>query len=158
RDRRYAARSVSGIDDGFQLSRAKFNSRNDVGDIIVYHPNLLNRSCACCKFTLCRDAFDFLNLLAKKRFFTEADLEAVMIGRIVGAGDHHTAIDGLGKHGVVKNRGRYHADRNYVDSGTGKFMSQNFEEARRAFPGIETDGDLSGTVSDVKPGYGSCQC
>ena len=56
---------------------------------------------------------DALDLLARQREIAIAELEPVVLGRIVASGDHDPAVGGEAMAGVIENGGRHEA---YVEA------------------------------------------
>src|SRR5688572_4765221 len=93
-----------------------------------------------------RDVLDLLDLRAEQRRLTKADLEAVMIRRIMRSGDHHTAVDILCEHGVIKNGGWHHADQYGVEPAYIAAPRDEVAKSRRALTSVVADGHASNPV------------
>ena len=82
---------------------------------------------------------DCLDRLAVKRLAAEHDLEPVMVGRVVRAGDHDAAIDLERRRGVIEHRGRPAADAHDVGAALGEPLDKRGFEFGRGQPAVIAD-------------------
>ena len=82
-----------------------------------------------------------LNHLAVERGVPGAHLEAVVLRRVVAAGDHRQPVDRQGVRRVVDARRGDDADVDDVDPGRGRATDEQVVVFRRADPGIAADHD-----------------
>ena len=81
------------------------------------------------------------DLLAVERLAAEDDLEAVVVGRIVAAGDHHGTVSRQPGVGVIQHRRRAAADAQRLDPGGTQAVRQGRLERGARQPAVIADGD-----------------
>ena len=74
--------------------------------------------------------------LAEERLARHHHLEAVVVGRVVRAGDHDARVEAQLVHGEIEHRRRPETDAGHIDAGRGKPPHQRRLEAGRAQPAV----------------------
>src|SRR5262249_36981159 len=82
------------------------------------------------------DRLDLLDLRAEDRAFPETDLEAVIVGGIVTAGDHDSGSDIQIKQREVQNRRRHHSHVDHFATGFCQTFDHQVPEPRRALSSV----------------------
>ena len=88
-------------------------------------------------------AAELLDVARRRRRCAEHHLEAVIIGRIVAAGDHDAAVDVELGLGIIEHRRRPEADPDDVDAALGQARDQRRLQRRRAFAPVAADRDAA---------------
>src|SRR5437588_3094797 len=89
-----------------------------------------------CELSRQRDSFDLRDVFAEDCALSETHLEAVVVGRIVTAGYHHTAIYRLCKKCEVKRGSRNHSNVQHVAACFSQASYHQVAKDRRAFARI----------------------
>ena len=85
--------------------------------------------------------------VAEEGAAAEHHLEAVIVGRIVAAGDHDAAVDVELGLGIIEHRRRPEPDPDDVGAARGQASDQRRLEPRRAFPPVAADRDAGAAAA-----------
>ena len=148
-----AAHAVAGVDDDFHRA-FEFDVSDDV--VAVFCGNIF---CGNAAFG-CRlgeaVGFDggqeFLNDRTGQRVAAEHHFEAVVIGRVVAAGNHYAAAAAFVDGGIVEHRGGNHADVEHVDTAVGKAALDVLHQLGAADATVAAEGDFADVL---RGGFGS---
>ena len=83
------------------------------------------------KFAPLDDPPDFLDVVTENRGRPNAQLEAIILGGVVTAGDHHAAVHVPVQHRKIQQRRGHHADIDGVDPTGQQAFEQQMEEPIR---------------------------
>ena len=140
RDERTGA--VAAVVDDFDLALERTDLGDHVVDVprddrLIPHAALLVGGLG----RLLRQRVEMLNVLAVHRALLERELEPVVLGRIMRAGDLDSADDRQMMQRPVVERGRYDADVDHVDARCGQAVDQCVTQRRSAGAIVAPDGD-----------------
>ena len=88
-----------------------------------------------------------LKVVAVQRLGAEAELEAVVLGRIVRAGDLDAADDVQVVQAPVEHGRRHDADVDDVDAGARQAVDERVAQLVAARPVVAADGDVAGDAA-----------
>ena len=88
-----------------------------------------------------RHRAELLDVLAEEGAAEEHHLEAVIVGRIVAAGDHDAAVHGQLGLGEIEHRRRPEPDPHHIDAAFGQAADQRRLQLRRAGAAVAADRD-----------------
>src|SRR6185312_15077784 len=132
--------AVSAIHDDLESSLQRAGTRDDVVDVGIDDLPRANASLSCWKFAGDREAVDLLDLLAVYRGRAERQLESVVLGRIVRAGDLDPAGDREMIERPVEERCRHLSDVDHIESGLGEPAHERIAQLVAARPVVAADG------------------
>ena len=142
RRRDHPAASVAAVHDDLE-SRRELELRHDEIVVVGNHRALGERALRAGRDKIA--PLDYfaqpLNLRAVNRRRSHAQLEAVVLGRVMTAGDHHAAVHLPAQHRKIKQRRRHHADVDHVDARAEQALGQPIAQAVRRQPAIAAERD-----------------
>src|SRR6185312_4431429 len=115
-------------------------------DIILEHFAVLDAAFAGDEFARRRDLAELQDLLAIEGAAPEHDLEAVIVRRIVRAGDLDAGIGLELVHGEIEHRRRAEPDAQHLEAAGAEPADQRLLERRRAQPTVIADGDAAAAL------------
>ena len=118
-----AGGAVAGVPGNLEVPAAVIVLRQAL-DVAVEHRVVADLAPARLEVPRFRDAPQVPDVVAEEGRLLEGHLEAVVVGRIVGAGHHHAAVDRQGMGRVVEHRRRAAADPPHVDTGRRQALDQ----------------------------------
>jgi len=117
-------------------SRSFAGLLGEARDIGILDSGLGDRAPALDKVTRSGERAERADALAEKGFARHHHLEAVIVRRVVRAGNHDARVEAQMVHGEIEHRRRPEADARHVDAGGGKPFHQRRLEAGRAQPAV----------------------
>ena len=124
-----ACRTVAGIPaDPVRAAGIACHQPPDIGvlDVIV-----ADGAFALFPVALGAHAAELLDVFAEERLVLQHHLEAVVVGRVMAAGDHDAAVDLQRRLGVIEHRRRPQADPHHVDAALRQALDQRRFELDR---------------------------
>ena len=128
-------RAVAGVPADAE-PRAGASLLGKARDIGVLDSDLGDRAPALDKVTRGGERPERPDAFAEKGFARHHHLEAVIVRRVVRAGDHDARVEAQMVHGEIEHRRRPEADAGHVDAGGGKPFHQRRLQAGRTQPAV----------------------
>ncbi|MNY01058.1 hypothetical protein D3C86_1335710 [compost metagenome] len=137
----HAGRAVAAVDDHFQAT-GQLDVLDDFGGVAVEDLDLGDAALAAAQVVGLEAVVQGLDLFVGQGVAGNDDLEAVVVRRVVAAGEHHAGFAGQYVGGVVERRSRDQADITDVAAAVGDAFDQLRDQLRAGQTAIATDGHV----------------
>ncbi len=146
RGRDRTGRAVARVDDDADRPRELAHVLDDEVLVLAQDRPLLVRALGVAERARLETATQILDLVAVHRLAAQAELEAVVVGRVVAAGDLDAAVEVPVEDREVDERRRHHAELDDAEPGRAKAVDQGGGVGVRGEPAVAPDAHAGRAV------------
>ncbi|MNN25510.1 hypothetical protein D3C81_1389860 [compost metagenome] len=143
----HAGRTVAAVDDHLELF-PQLDITGDLLEVAIEDFDFLDAAFATAQVVALQAGQQRLDLFVGQGVAGDDDLEAVVVRRVVAAGEHHPGLAGQHVGGVVQGRGRYQADIADLAAGFDQALDQLLDQHRPGQAAVTADRDVRFTLGE----------